>query len=89
MRIAVLFLSVCLIGCGPSKEEKLKAAMLEVDRLLTLKNKTAEIVTEQELNILTETRKYESYLQDIQDTIKQFNDRVELSKETLSIPTNS
>lgn len=85
MRIAVLFFSVCLIGCGPSKEEKLKAAMLEVDRLLTLKNKTAEIAAEQELNILTETRKYESYLQDIQDTIKQFNDRVEFSKETLSM----
>lgn len=85
MRVIVLFFAICLIGCGPSKEDELKTAMLEIERLLALKDKTAEIVMQQEFNILTEKQKHASYLKAIQDTIDYLDNRTKFVERWLSI----
>ena len=51
-----------LIGCGQSEQEKLQAALNEVERLKALKEKTAELVVQQRANMLSEAEKYDSYV---------------------------
>ena len=52
----VAFMVVFLLMCAPSKEEKLAAALREVERLDEMRKKTWEIVAEQELNFIREGR---------------------------------
>ena len=55
-------LFVCLVGCGPSQEEKLTMALKEVERLDEMRKKTMEIIAEQVVAIAAEREKNDDWV---------------------------
>lgn len=77
-----------LIGCGQSKQEKLQAALNEVERLKALKEKTAELVVQQRTNMLSEAEKYDSYVWVKAEKKKSFLLKLRQKKKSLNTGQN-
>ena len=79
----VAFMVVFLLMCAPSKEEKLAAALREVERLDEMRKKTREIVVEQELNFIREGREYSDWEKLESELLHWRNVDVEFAKRKL------
>ena len=54
--LTVLFVAFCVLlcGCGPSRQERIKQKMIEIEQLDVMRKKAAEIISEQEGRLAAE-----------------------------------
>ena len=86
--LTVSIVSFLLIGCGQSEQEKLQSALNEVERLKMLKEKTAEILNQQEANMSVEVAKSVNYLFLQKKIENEITDQIKRIKTELSYLEN-